>query len=157
MARYVSTSLCLPQDPYNSWTRSAADKYISLANALEQLDPAEVDHVYNELEPVDPNSLEGEWDMHVIDTGHPAQALAEDILPLLSTMDFDEDAEKVHKIKFHGAPGNLVIPGDQASTRRFRYVDASTIAATNGYRAYYGNSGVLHFYLTRAEDQCYIG
>ena len=95
MARYVSTSLFLPQDPYNSWTRSAADKYISLANALEQLDPAEVDHVYNELEPVDPNSLDGEWDMHVIDTGHPAQALAEDILPLLSTMDFDEDAEKV--------------------------------------------------------------
>ncbi|BCS01306.1 uncharacterized protein AKAW2_51647S [Aspergillus luchuensis] len=76
-------------------TRSAADKYISLANALEQLDPAEVDHVYNELEPVDPNALEGEWDMHVIDTGHPAQALAEDVLPLLSTMDFDDDAEKV--------------------------------------------------------------
>lgn len=95
MARYVSTSLFLPQDPYDSWTRSAADKYISLANTLEQLDPAEVDHVYNELEPVDPNALEGEWNMHVIDTGHPAQALADDILPLLSTMDFNEDAEKV--------------------------------------------------------------
>ncbi|GJP97402.1 FAD binding domain family protein [Aspergillus niger] len=138
-------------------TRTPAAKYISLTNALEPLDPAEVDHIYSELEPADPALLEGEWDMHVIDTGHPAQALAEDILPLLSTMDFTEDAEKVHKIKFHGAAGSLIIPDDQNSTRRFRYVDVSTIAATNGYRAYYGNSGVLHFYLTRAEDSCYIG
>ncbi|OJJ73419.1 hypothetical protein ASPBRDRAFT_194369 [Aspergillus brasiliensis CBS 101740] len=136
-------------------TRTPADKYISLTNTLEPLDPTEVDNIYSELEPADPTLLDGEWDMHVIDTGHPAQALAEDILPLLSTMDFNEEAEKVHRIKFHGAAGSLVIPDDPGSTHRFRYVDASTIAATNDYRAYYGNSGVLHFYLTRAEDPCY--
>lgn len=87
----------LTHDPVDLWYRTPAAKYISLTNALEPLDPAEVDHVYSELEPADPALLEGEWDMHVIDTGHPAQALAEDILPLLSTMDFTEDAEKVRQ------------------------------------------------------------
>ncbi|PYI11767.1 hypothetical protein BO78DRAFT_100778 [Aspergillus sclerotiicarbonarius CBS 121057] len=133
-------------------TRTPADEYIFLTKKDDQLDPAVVDDVYSKLEPADPASLDGEWDMHVIDTGHPAQALAEDILPLMGTMDSNKGAERVHEMKFHGSAGSLLVPEDQGGKQRFRHVDGSTIAATNDYRPYYGDSGVLHFYLTRAED-----
>ncbi|RAL03943.1 uncharacterized protein BO80DRAFT_442509 [Aspergillus ibericus CBS 121593] len=70
----------------------------------------------------------------------------------MGTMSSDEGAEKVHEIRFHGAGSSLLVSDNQGVGKRFRYVDESTIAATNDYRAYYGDSGVLHFYLTRAED-----
>ncbi|PWY94646.1 hypothetical protein BO94DRAFT_280619 [Aspergillus sclerotioniger CBS 115572] len=133
-------------------TRTPADEYVLLTNKDARLDPSEVDDIYSQLQPADPASLEGEWDMHVIDTGHPAQALAEDILPLMNTMDPDAGTGKIHEMKFHGAAGSLLVPEDQGMKQRFRYVDESTIAATNDYRPHYGDSGVLHFYLTRAED-----
>lgn len=81
--------------PTENRPSTPADEYIFLANKDDQLDPSEVDDVYSKLQPANPASLDGEWDMHVIDTGHPAQALAEDIIPLMSTIGPDEGAEKV--------------------------------------------------------------
>ncbi|PWY88235.1 hypothetical protein BO70DRAFT_419850 [Aspergillus heteromorphus CBS 117.55] len=132
---------------------SPADEYIALTSALNQLTPAEVDDAYSKLPLAEPESLEGEWDVHVIDTGHPAHALAADILPLVNTLYSEEGVDKVHEVKFHGTPGGLFVSDNQQNNRRFRYVNGNMVAGTNDYKPYYGDSGVLHFYLTRYDDE----
>ncbi|RAH86938.1 hypothetical protein BO86DRAFT_384926 [Aspergillus japonicus CBS 114.51] len=128
-----------------------AQKYLALTQTPGQLDRAELETIYDRLNPVSPTFLDGEWSIHLLDTGHPAQAIAEDGLPLIRTLFSLEETEKnkVRQVKFHGIGACAVVPDGQDRVDRFRYVNESTVAATNEYKPYYRDSGVLHFYLTR--------
>ncbi|PYH79238.1 hypothetical protein BO82DRAFT_356611 [Aspergillus uvarum CBS 121591] len=133
----------IPQDP--------TEEYLALTQTLGQLDRAELETIYDRLNPVTPEFLDGEWSIHLLDTGHPAQAIAEDGLPLVRTLFSLEETEKVREIRFHGIGACAVIPDGKDRVDRFRYVNESTVAATNEYKPYYRDSGVLHFYLTRVD------
>ncbi|PYH87390.1 hypothetical protein BO71DRAFT_436771 [Aspergillus ellipticus CBS 707.79] len=58
---------------------------------------------------------------------------------------------QVHEVKFHGTAGSVYVAEANANAnRRFRYVNGDVVAVTNDYKPYHGDSGVMHFYLTRA-------
>ncbi|RAK77823.1 uncharacterized protein BO72DRAFT_495755 [Aspergillus fijiensis CBS 313.89] len=140
------------REPVAAGTQNPTEEYLALTQTPGRLDRAELETIYDRLNPVSPKFLDGEWSIHLLDTGHPAQAIATDGLPLIRTLFSLEETEKVRQIRFHGIDACAVIPDGEDKVDRFRYVNECTVAATNEYKPYYRDSGVLHFYLTRVGE-----
>jgi hypothetical protein len=52
---------------------SPAEKFLKITQAGGKLDVAEVEKLYNQVEPVTIEAMLGEWESGSIDIGHPGQ------------------------------------------------------------------------------------
>ncbi|RAH47286.1 uncharacterized protein BO95DRAFT_513281, partial [Aspergillus brunneoviolaceus CBS 621.78] len=75
-------------------TQNPTEEYLALTQTPGRLDRTELETIYDRLNPVSPEFLDGEWSIHLLDTGHPAQAIATDGLPLIRTLFSLEETEK---------------------------------------------------------------
>ncbi|RAK90705.1 hypothetical protein BO79DRAFT_252887 [Aspergillus costaricaensis CBS 115574] len=144
----------------------AGGTFLFLTKRKARVDPSEVQNVFDLLPAVSPEFIFGEWEAHLLATGHPSDPKAAALLPIFkvfrSRTSVDKyslaGGEKKHlpgwgnlflaEMTYRGISSAAMIYGDCPVVDYLRYVDDNTIAGAQ-WSLNQDDSGVLYFYLTR--------
>ncbi|GAT21973.1 hypothetical protein RIB2604_01500010 [Aspergillus luchuensis] len=67
-------------------TGPVEEYFLSLIKEQESFDSRELQNVFDHLPGVQPDVLLGEWEVHLLRTGHPSDLVAERLLPLIKVV-----------------------------------------------------------------------
>ncbi|KAJ5719315.1 hypothetical protein N7493_007770 [Penicillium malachiteum] len=84
-------TLQLPIFPLEYLQTSPTKRFLSLRNSPGLLNPAYIDEIFQELRPIKPENLMGEWDGFILPTGHPFETELEELNWLGNTFDSTDD------------------------------------------------------------------
>lgn len=69
----------IPILPYDFFQSNMTARFLSLIESAGPLRPATIEAIFGELKPIKPDKLIGEWDGHILPTGHPFGEVLEDL------------------------------------------------------------------------------
>ena len=84
-------TLQFPIFPLEYFQASPAKRFLSLKNSPGILNPAYIDEIFQELRPIKPDNLMGEWDGFILSTGHPFEHELEELNWFGNTFDCTDD------------------------------------------------------------------
>ncbi|KAJ5279579.1 hypothetical protein N7478_004951 [Penicillium angulare] len=84
-------TLQLPIFPLEYFQTSPTKRFLSLKNSPGVLNPAYIDEIFQELKPIKPDNLMGEWDGYILSTGHPFENELEELNWFGNTFDSKDD------------------------------------------------------------------
>ncbi|KAJ6534386.1 GXWXG protein-domain-containing protein, partial [Mycena capillaripes] len=140
--------------------------YLNLIKAGGKASEDTITEIFDQLKPVEPAFLMGEWEGGFFDTGHPATPVLKELNWAGKNFLTEEDVEPiivcgeggkrvfmecygracVREIKFRGIVSAAMIYDDRPAIDYFRYVDGDTVAGVVDDKR--GVPG-FNFYLTR--------
>jgi len=150
--------------------KNSAQGFLKITQIDGPVSLAEVEELYNGLEPVPIDKLLGEWKGGSLNTGHPVHQhllssnwagktfLSADMVQPI--MVYDKDGKRryaeelsgglarLREVKFRGVVSTAMIYDTRAVIDYFRYVDENTVAGAMDARDFTEES-TYYFYLTR--------
>ncbi|KAI9925908.1 hypothetical protein ASPWEDRAFT_586207 [Aspergillus wentii DTO 134E9] len=147
---------------------TAEDQAKRLFEATSPVQPSAVEELFNQLQPIKPSFLIGEWDGNSLDTGHPGLKLlqamrwagktfrsVDDADPIVTLDDAGNRIWKeeygnavVREMAFRGVVSAAMIYDTKPIMDHFRYVDEKTVLGVMETPKQAG-SGTFYFYLQR--------
>ncbi|OGM42207.1 hypothetical protein ABOM_009338 [Aspergillus bombycis] len=146
---------------------SAQEKYIALTQTAGPVEPSTLEALFDQLQPIKPGQLLGEWNGGFFDTGHPVADTLREIQWVgksFKTTEFvdpvivEQDGQRaswgqwglasLREMVFRGVVSTAMIYDDRPVIDHFRYVDDHLVAGVMEGRAL-GDAGVFYFYLRR--------
>ncbi|KAJ6584085.1 hypothetical protein DFH09DRAFT_1308787 [Mycena vulgaris] len=140
--------------------------YLGLIKTGGKTTEAAATKLFDQLKPIQPSFLMGEWEGSDFDTGHPTTQALKSINWLGKTFHTEEDVDpiivrgeggkrtvleeygraRVREIKYRGVVSAAMVYDDKPVIDHFRYVDENTVAGTMDVK---GAPAGYHFHLTR--------
>ncbi|KAF5856717.1 hypothetical protein ETB97_007000 [Aspergillus alliaceus] len=148
------------------------EKFIALTRSSSPITEAEVEAVFNQLKPIQPEDLIGEWDGGSLDTGHPShqklQAMrwagkvfrsVDDADPIVvhdenghRVLMSDFGHSSVRQMVFRGVVSAAMIYDQKPIFDHFRYVSDEMVAGAMEAPKVMGPTGTYYFYLVRRKE-----
>ncbi|OQD86546.1 hypothetical protein PENANT_c007G00644 [Penicillium antarcticum] len=111
--------------------------------------------IFDELKPVHPDELIGEWDGYILTTGHPFEDELETLNWFGNTFDSTDDVaplivarngERLREIKYHGVVSAALVYDERPTIVYYRAVKHNMVAGCMESKQFKGR---VYFYLTR--------
>ncbi|KAJ5802834.1 uncharacterized protein N7503_005284 [Penicillium pulvis] len=160
-------TLQFPIFPRDYFQPSPAKQFLSLKNSPGILNPAYIDQIFQELKPIKPDNLMGEWDGYILSTGHPFESELEELNWFGNTFDSKDDVaplmvakhgDRVRfedwggaslcEMKYQGIVSAALIYDERPTMVYYRAVRSNMVAGIMESKRF-GQAGKVYFYLTK--------
>ncbi|KAJ5656244.1 hypothetical protein N7507_008194 [Penicillium longicatenatum] len=144
-------TLQLPIFPWNYFQTSPAKQFLSLMNSPGILNPKYIDQIFQELKPIKPDNLMGEWDGFILSTGHP---FGNDVAPLTVAKNGNRvrfqnwGGASLCEIKYQGIVSAALIYDERPMMVHYRAVRSNVVAGVMESKRF-GQAGKVYFYLRK--------
>ncbi|PYH65794.1 uncharacterized protein BO88DRAFT_418431 [Aspergillus vadensis CBS 113365] len=146
--------------------RPVEEYFLSLIKQQDCFDSSELQDVFDHLPGVQPDVLLGEWEAHILRSGHPSDSVAEKLLPLIKVVHSRTSVTKysldgkirkslpdwgdmfLSEITYRGVSSAALIYDDHPRVDYLRYVNEHTIAGAHWSKKE-DEAGVVYFYLSK--------
>ncbi|KAJ5653874.1 hypothetical protein N7490_000877 [Penicillium lividum] len=158
-------TLQLPFLPWKYFKPNPAKRFLSMTDSPGVLNPAKIDQIFQDLKPIKPDNLIGEWDGFILPTGHPFEDDLEDLNWFGNTFDSMDDVaplmvakngERVRfeewggaslcEIKYYGVVSAALIYDERPVKVHYRAVRSDMVACIMESKRF---EEKVYFYLTK--------
>ncbi|KAJ6037072.1 hypothetical protein N7540_001351 [Penicillium herquei] len=160
-------TLQLPIFPLEYLQTSPAKRFLSLRNSPGLLNPAYIDGIFQELKPIKPENLMGEWDGFILSTGHPLETELEELNWFGNTFDSNDDiaplivsvngervpfkewgSASLFEVKYRGVVSAALIYDERPIVVHYRMVRSNLVAGVMESKLF-GKDNRVYFYLKK--------